>query len=112
MHRGFECGDGWYPIIDELSAKLEAEITRLKANGMSESYLPRASQVKEKFGRLEFYIRWGRETIFDGHEVFFTAIDEARRKSVVTCEDCGAPGRRRDERSYVLTLCDACDTKK
>jgi formylmethanofuran dehydrogenase subunit E len=111
MSRGFECGDGWFGIIDELSAKLEAEIARLQADGMSEAYLPRAFQVKEKLGRLELYLRWGRETIFNGHEVFRSAIDEARKKSFVTCEDCGATGRLRDDRSYILTLCDECDTK-
>ena len=109
---GFECEDGWHPIIDELSATLEKEIIRLRDRGISDEYLPRASQVKQKLGRLELYIRWGRETIFDGHEVFRAAIDEARRKSLETCEKCGSPGRLREDRSYILTLCDECDTKK
>jgi formylmethanofuran dehydrogenase subunit E len=109
---GFACGDGWYSILDELSAKLEAEIVRLRDAGMPGDHLPRASQVKQKFGRLELYIRWGKETLYDGHEVFRTSINEAREKSLKTCEKCGAPGRLRDERVYVLTLCDECDTKR
>lgn len=34
-------------------------------------------------------------------------IAEAEKKSVVTCEDCGKPGRRRNG-SWVRTLCDFC----
>ena len=108
---GFECGDGWNGILDELSAKLEKEIVRFRDAGMADEYLPRASQVKQKWGRLELYIRWGYNTLFDGYEVFRAAIDEARKKSLETCMKCGAPGRLRDDRYYVLTLCDACDTK-
>ena len=29
MSWGFSCGDGWYDLIDELSAKLETEIVKL-----------------------------------------------------------------------------------
>lgn len=104
--------DGWFHIIDEMSKKIEAEIVRLKATGMAEKFLPRADQVKEKFGGLRVYMTWGDEISFDVNEIFRAAIEEAERKSFETCERCGAAGRTRGERRWVLTLCDECDTKK
>ena len=45
MHWGFSHGDGWYNLIDELSAKLEP-------------FGVIAAQVKEKFGGLRFYLNY------------------------------------------------------
>ena len=42
---GFECGDGWFDIINNLSQKLVEIATTVEA-----------VQVKEKFGGLRFYI--------------------------------------------------------
>ena len=42
---GFECGDGWFTIIDNLSKR----ITEINPD-------VEAFQVKEKFGGLRFYI--------------------------------------------------------
>jgi len=48
MAFGFECGDGWYAILDALCGELD---------GVAKNYGLRieASQVKEKFGGLRFY---------------------------------------------------------
>jgi hypothetical protein len=91
---GFECSDGWFKIIDELSAKLEPL-------GIV------AEQVKEKFGTLRFYIGGVPTEIAD--EVW-AAIEEAEQKSEVTCEVCGAPGELRGG-GWVSTLCDPCNAK-
>jgi len=61
---------------------------------------PRASQVKEKFGTLSFYMSSATDEMWD-------LISEAERKSGETCEDCGAPGRRRGG-GWIVTLCDEC----
>lgn len=180
---GFSCGDGWYDLINELSAALEKEIreykkqypdlecetcwcskeehygckspypgkclavkkvgtkyqfgvkifkfkpkwlsskltklfyfcraTRNKILGLffykyqvcyCEKYRhphPRASQVKEKWGTLRFYITHGTDKMYD-------LISEAERKSATICESCGQPGTLRGS-SWVETLCDECN---
>lgn len=99
MGFGFECGDGWYNLIHTLSAALE--------NHMNES--PKvhieASQVKEKFGSLRFYID-------GGDDYTLKLIDEAERQSATICEDCGAPAKLQRRRGWFATLCELCAFKK
>lgn len=92
MGFGFECGDGWYTVIRDLSARLE------QLNAAGEDI--RASQVKEKFGCLRFYAHG----LSDEAEQLVAAAEAA---SARICERCGAPGETRWE-GYVHTLCDAC----
>lgn len=91
MAFGFECGDGWFELLKELSEKIESQDVV-------------ASQVKEKFGTLRFYLRGGAtDEVWD-------LIDEAEKKSEKICEVCGKPGSLRGK-SWVQTLCDECDKK-
>lgn len=140
---GFDCGDGWYRIIDTLCSDIEryvrnrrqdrlerilmnralskaikgdtSSLNRLPA-GPRQSVLrnlgdpepqcfqvPRkldvvATQVKEKYGTLRFYI-YGGDSYING------LIDMAESMSAITCEVCGAPGEIRDG-GWVRTLCD------
>jgi hypothetical protein len=88
MAFGFECSDGWFELLKELSEKLESE-------GVV------ASQVKEKFGGLRFYLRGGAtDEVWD-------IIDAAGDKSLEICEICGQPGTLKGK-GWVQTLCDAC----
>ena len=89
MAFGFQCGDGWFEIIKELSEKLEP----LGAT---------AECVKEKFGTLRFYVDHGTDEVYD-------LIEEAENKSKVTCELCGAPGHLTEKSWYLQTLCDKCE---
>jgi hypothetical protein len=89
MAFGFEVGDGWFDLIKELSEKLEPM-------GVV------AMQVKEKFGGLRFYVTHATDAAWD-------LIEEAERKSETICEECGDPGEIRDDRHWVLTLCDKCN---
>ena len=84
-------GSGWIPILERLAADLVAL-------GW-DRYL---DQVKEKFGGLRFYV--GAST-----EAMQQRIAEAEAESLRTCEDCGAPGRRRtNDSGYVRTTCELC----
>ena len=87
---GFECGDGWYDIIDHLCGAI-TEYT----HDPDEVYV---DQIKEKFGRLRFYL--SRED-----DVMHGMITLAEYMSGHTCELCGAPGKTRDV-SWFVTLCD------
>lgn len=65
-----------------------------------EPNIPRASQVKEKYGTLRFYMT---SELPGMHE----HIMEAERKSAETCEVCGAPGKVIDG-GWIATRCEDC----
>lgn len=79
MAWGITCGDGWFDLIYYLCANIQNYIT---SNHMPQ---PKILQIKEKFGKLRFYIsesddyirgmKWMAETI-----------------SGMTCEICGEKG--------------------
>ena len=96
----FECGDGWYGIVEELSAELEA-IAR--AGGLNRLNVV---QVKEKLAALRVYFdRPAPETAIE-------LIDAAIERSRVTCELCGAPGElSRYREGWSKTLCGKCATQ-
>ena len=52
--RGFECGIGWYDIIDELSAWLENQAQDFLLQGSQK--IPLVVQCKEKFSSLRYYV--------------------------------------------------------
>jgi hypothetical protein len=98
---GFDVGDGWFSIILGLSRRLEELISALP-EGERGGY--RASQVKEKFGGLRFYMT-GQTDEMD------TLIDAAEDASLVTCERCGQPGKPRNS-GWIRTLCEKCDLER
>lgn len=101
MAFGFECGDGWFGIIAELSRRID-ELA--KAAGLSGDDYPEAMQVKEKFGTLRFYTGPATDEIF-------AAIDAAEAKSAKTCETCGEPGRQVGG-GWIVTICEACENER
>lgn len=125
---GIEPGDGWYGIIRRLSERLtelDAKHSRWHRrlwawvcwiterlrygqweeawytikHGWPEAHTV-ATQVKEKYGGLRFYISGGSEEAYN-------AIEEAGDESYRTCEHCGEPGKC-NERGWLATLCDDC----
>ena len=107
MAWGFECGDGWYGIIDTLCCEIQNHIDWKSRNASDEEkdcLQVVADQVKEKFGTLRFYYTGGDETI----EGMVSMAEGLTKK---TCEDCGCPGSSRGG-GWIRTLCDTCDNKK
>src|SRR6266853_3396387 len=99
---GFECGDGWYKIIEEAAKKLELLIVAAivkDSQGWGYSFY-RASQVKEKYGTLRFYLSGGTDDMY-------AITDEAEKQSAKTCEICGKLGKLRG-RMWVSTRCSPC----
>jgi len=92
---GIECGDGWFPLIEELCSKIEEVIVSLPDEERRGTY---ALQIKEKFGELRFYMSACNEKID-------ALIDEATSLSLKTCERCGELGKIRTDGWY-RTLCD------
>lgn len=106
MTWGFECGDGWFNIIDILCKRIQDHIDWKSADlseENKESLQVIADQVKEKFGTLRFYYHGGDEAI-EG------MVSMAEGMSHVTCENCGLPGSSR-RGGWVRILCDNCDGK-
>lgn len=125
---GFECGDGWYNILDVLCAHLTNDYNNAKNSyeytlgnlgkpkwdktlttqeevnlaktkmDAAEELVPTASQVKEKFGGLRFYTNGAT----DKHHNY---ISFAESMSYCICEECGAPGKRYTD-GWHQTLCD------
>ena len=100
---GFECGDGWYNIINQLCANIQHHIDwRNRKNELNpnQPIVPQVTvdQVKEKFGTLRFYYTGGDDYI-DG------LVSMAESMSGVTCEECGNPGSTVG-RGWLTTLCE------
>jgi uncharacterized protein with HEPN domain len=96
---GFACGDGWFGILDRLSAKLVADPNLV------------AAQVKEKMGVLKFYTDdLGAEAepdlALDAR--LYGEIVTAREESTVTCEACGEPGTHSQHNNYWRVRCEPC----
>ena len=93
---GFECSDGWYPLIDTLCNWLQS----MTDNNPNHAEFPQvvATQVKEKFGGLRFYVH-GATDYQHG------AIDMAESLSYRICEVCGLPGKPTTE-GWIKTVCD------
>lgn len=124
---GFECGDGWYNIIDALCANIQGHIDNTannikwaqewnsKVNNpdyewpdyypvREERRVPEpipqivATQVKEKYGILRFYVNYS-------NPVIDAMIGLAESMSARTCEVCGAPGTRGGD-GWLRTTCE------
>ena len=89
---GFDCRDGWFRIIYELSS----DIMKLSEQAGTEP--PEVVQVKEKFGGLRYYVHGATQAID-------SRIQEAEAQSLQTCEICCSSGRRRSG-GWIQTLCD------
>ncbi len=97
---GFQCGDGWEPIIRRASAKIEAVLQALPEKMQSRMKM---TTVKEKFGTLRMYFTYT-------HPDINAIIEDAETESETTCERCGAPGELSTEGWWVVQ-CVACSEK-
>jgi peptide subunit release factor 1 (eRF1) len=94
MAFGFECGDGWFELLDELSAQI-----------MAVSPDTVAVQVKEKFGGLRFYFNCPSSNYDEIQKI----VDEAEEKSYTICEKCGSTENVTQSKSgWIVSLCDMC----
>ena len=85
-------GPGWWPILDEYLPEIAAFVS------------PDDIEVKEKYGFLRIQTYCDRETYAKVEDL----IDAVELATSTTCEQCGAPGTLRTDR----TLCDVCANKE
>ena len=95
---GFECGDGWFNILDQLMGNIQHH---LDWKNRTEETVPQVTldQVKEKFGTLRFYYTGGDDEIRG-------MVRMAESMSAVTCEECGLPGKQ-TQGGWIKTTCAA-----
>lgn len=92
---GFECGDGWFKLIEDLCFKIERlNIPHLHVH-----------QVKEKFGGLRFYT--GPVQAEPGKALWYL-ITTAEDLSMEVCELCGKSGTQHSRRGWIKTVCEGC----
>jgi hypothetical protein len=91
----FECDDGWFALLWQVSAELEILIAALPEQEQG-AYAP--TNIKEKFGALRFYMTQ-HTTEMD------RVISHAEGQSIHTCEVCGLPGTRLIHDQLIITRC-------
>ena len=93
---GFEVGDGWYALLDDLCFEIDRIFTG--DPDLEKNFY--VAQIKEKFGGLRFYI-------YGGNDEIDARISEAEDKSYKICEDCGKKGKVNNT-GWRTTLCSKC----
>ncbi len=87
--------DGWYQLIYDTCQKIKLLV--------KDDF--RFVQVKEKFGELRMYSNCANDEVEK-------IIDEATKKSITICEECGEEGKlREDQGHWFRTRCDKCWAK-
>jgi long-subunit acyl-CoA synthetase (AMP-forming) len=95
-------GDGWYWLIDNLCKQLQNDI-KFSRGKFSQIV---ASQVKEKFGGLRFYIN-------SGSNEQYAVIHFAESLSYSVCEICGSlENVEQTKGSWISSLCKKCRESK
>jgi hypothetical protein len=118
---GFDCGDGWFNILNQLMGNIQHHIDwKEKQRTWNIEWnkehpdeprvipepIPQVTldQVKEKFGTLRFYYTGGDDYISG-------MVTMAEAMSGTTCEGCGNVGERKGG-GWVHTYCEPCETKR
>ena len=93
MSRGFQCHDGWFEIIYNLSIQLQ---------NLDCCQVIEATEVKQKWGLLCYRVNVQNREIDK-------LISDARKLSSITCEFCGDKYSKQYRCSnYLIVLCEVC----
>lgn len=104
---GFECGDGWFNLINILLQNIQSHCDWKKDT------CPQVvvQQVKEKFGTLRFYYSGGDEYVAG-------LVALAESISGIMCESCGSPATTSSVNpetgisGWINTTCSSCKAKR
>lgn len=95
-------GDGWFSLIYDLSQQIDNYLMSQPPDIKSGV---RASQVKEKFGLLRYYLDFPPNTSSKVWGDIHSLVATAEERSGGICETCGDPGILRGG-GWIKTLCD------
>lgn len=101
---GFECGDGWFDLVWQLSAEIESAAYLEGILKKNEAW-PSVRILKQKFGTLR--VQFDKRV----NEHIEALVTKAYKRSMETCELCGAPAKLNGGREFVNwveVLCENC----
>lgn len=104
---GFDHDDGWFWLLDQLCSSIQSYIDNNNEYRDSDKQISQvvATQVKEKFGALNFYYNGGDKYI-DG------MVSLAESMSLHVCERCGTiENVGRTKGPWIFTICKNCYDK-
>jgi hypothetical protein len=108
MGRGFECGNGWWPLIDSLCHRIQEHIDSHNEYRKDEPPIEQmvSLQVKEKMGGLRIYSK-------GGDEYCHGLISMTETLSYHFCEICGTAGRLNvgHTSGWIQSVCQECAKK-
>jgi hypothetical protein len=102
MSYGIGVGDGWYNIMNVLCWTIQNHVDYQQRKNPEYKQVE-FFQIKEKFGGLRVYTS-GADEVVNNLIVF------AENMAIVTCEQCGNPGKIRYT-SWNTCRCDECQKK-
>ena len=104
LRYGFEHGEGWAKLIDELASTGTQLVTHLRSNGFPDARI-NSFICKEKFGTL----RWQGDSNLPEpfNRLWFSFVSHIEDKSETTCEITGNYGQRCSNGGWSKTLCKA-----
>ena len=92
MYWGFECGDGWASLIENMLKEVDEVVKRKSIKNFF------FEQIKQKFGSLRAYY-----SVCD--EEINVIVDKYEEISERTCEICGKEGKL-NSNGWIECLCD------
>lgn len=107
---GFECEDGWYALVWQLSKDIETEARREGIPERPDTW-PAITILKQKFGSLR--VSFDNTTMVS--DPLRALKEKAFERSLEICEHCGAPVVRintHTKSGWVETLCATCQKLK
>lgn len=120
MAWGFECGDGWFDLIDAICKAIQNQTEYANRLWPNLKFAVVAAQVKEKYGTLRFYNEFLYASDLEEHdrEKLERCINQingmisfAEFMSGRICEVCGQKGTL-DGSSFPRCRCKDCETKR
>ena len=101
----FECGNGWFNLVWQLSADVEAA-ARIEGIPETAESWPSVTILKQKCGALRVQ--------FEGSvgEPIRALANKAGERSIETCESCGASAKVENHGKWVKALCEKCQNKQ
>ena len=103
---GFECGDGWFDLIDLLCKRIQHHIDwaiKDLPEEKKEGFQVVATQIKEKFGTLRFYHSGG-----DDHTDGMISMAESMSGKI--CEICGDKATVQTK-GWIRNICQPCQVR-
>jgi len=95
--QGFQCGKGWYQLLDCLFEVIQKHLEKL-----AEPPPFRITYIKEKYGTVRIGYEHATDSIKD-------TIIQAEKMSGHICETCGEYGKIRDSAHWIKVRCDECE---